>query len=878
MDSFKFNSLNYQDTNSLVEAQNKVIDDLMKDNKVLSQDRANYATFRAKESERQLKQLGNIIAGVPKLKKEIEAAKIRREGQKEVNTAESNKGITESDWSFSNPDTTSTTSTNINNKEQKLKEEKNQNEREIVSIITNPDTPQDIKTVAEKTVSESREKKVNHRNSSAAAKNYGNRMITLFMGEGQAYNEMSEKGGFRAVEEASENFKAFMTYSPEYQAFDRRNRRLVFDTYRTQYTNYVNQASRSYIAKTKTVYDNTRRFELKNDIDLNAGEAIQDYIFKHEVFGNKKDTNRAWLQLRDDLLELEKTNDVKAETYSKILSAKIIDRSSKKEKTIADLNNSFSSWAQGRQVTLTTEETEFKIRKWKSDAQLDIEKGEKDFEQWQLENPGATTEEEFEWRKTWLTGENGEGGAYRRNPNIFPGDPIWSKWNDGLTRLDGPDHSITLEKLVDDYNNNAPLDDAMYRSLPDAWKRQFHKATKGTDGEEGSSGESIGTGKLTFKSYFNALKDGGGWDTWVMDQMRISDVAAAKSNPRFGWIVFQGKEDYVTKFEELKTKGSVRDAQAGALAFIKGKYKEYYNNPIEEGFDTRITSSITEGRRDIIPRLRGKSQDDKLAVLNQPTFWDGEEVAFEELMKWSKGYGEFPQYYKQVDDNLFKDMTPRDIALHRMEINKERIEKKEDFNNALKAIYKGVELDNKLYNSLPLDTSRLLTNHNTAGRTYRAEVQEKDNTELYEYVKVNDDPNAYKPANPYSDHVPSGNLSEMPLIEVLTESGQKRLKALGLYALNPRDIMNVISEEEKTNGFLDTTFDEKLQTELKRRLARLSANRANQYSALTESPNPFPNIIEEDALTLTEMFGPQDWYTIPPNTLQEYLKELQKQN
>ena len=223
-------------------------------------------------------------------------------------------------------------------------------------------------------------------------------------------------------------------------------------------------------------------------------------------------------------------------------------------------------------------------------------------------------------------------------------------------------------------------------------------------------------------------------------------------------------------------------------------------------------------------------------------------------------------------------MTPKDVALHRMKIHQAREEKSEDVDNAFKTLSKGVELDNKLYNSLPLDTSRLLTNHNTAGRTYRAEVQEKENTELYEHVKVNDDANAYKPANPYLDHVPSGNLSEMPLIEVLTESGQKRLKALGLYGLNPRDIMNVISAEEKTNGFLDTTFDEKLQTELKRRLARLSANRANQYSALTESPNPLPNIIEEDANTLTELFGPQDWYSIPPNILQEYLKELQKQN
>ena len=90
--------------------------------------------------------------------------------------------------------------------------------------------------------------------------------------------------------------------------------------------------------------------------------------------------------------------------------------------------------------------------------------------------------------------------------------------------------------------------------------------------------------------------------------------------------------------------------------------------------------------------------------------------------------------------------------------------------------------------------------------------------------------------------------------------------------------MNVISEEEKTNGFLDTTFDEKLQTELKRRLARLAANKSNRYGALVENPNPLPNLIPEDSVTLTEAFGPQDWESIPPDILETYLKELQKLN
>ena len=415
----------------------------------------------------------------------------------------------------------------------------------------------------------------------------------------------------------------------------------------------------------------------------------------------------------------------------------------------------------------------------------------------------------------------------------------------------------------------------MYHSLPKYWKDKFQEAIKGTDGEEGSSGKSIGTDKLTFKSYFNALQKGGGWDTWVMDQMKITDINAAQSNPRFGWIVFQGKEDYVTKFEELKTIGSVRDAQSGALAFIKGKYKEYYDNPIEEGFDERIISSITEGRQDIQPRIKAsKSQDELLAILNQPTFWAGEEVAVEELMKWSRGYGDFPQYYRQLD--YFKDMTPREIAVHRMEIHKDRIENKKEFDNAIKAISKGAELENKLYDSLPIDTSRLFTNHNTPSRTYRAEVIEKDNPEVYEPLKINDDPNAYTLTNPYILEKP-GNLSEMSLIEVLNESKDKRLNTLGLYGLTPKNIMDVISKEENINGFLNTTFDEELQTELKRRLARLAANTSNQYGALVENPNPLPNLIPEDVITLTEAFGPQDWSSITPSVLQMYLKELQEQ-
>ena len=43
-----------------------------------------------------------------------------------------------------------------------------------------------------------------------------------------------------------------------------------------------------------------------------------------------------------------------------------------------------------------------------------------------------------------------------------------------------------------------------------------------------------------------------------------------------------------------------------------------------------------------------------------------------------------------------------------MEIHKDRIENKKEFDNAIKAIYKGVELDKKLYDSLSIDTSSIL--------------------------------------------------------------------------------------------------------------------------------------------------------------------------
>jgi len=692
--------------------------------------------------------------------------------------------------------------------------------------------------------------------------------INNFMGPGEAYLSVAEKGQFQQVRASQKNYVIEYMATPKFRALPKRQQRLWFDTFMSQSDNYMNQAGRAWVAKSNAIYVDSRKNTLLNNIIADPGKAIETYIFENELFGSEKNTGAAISQLMDDLEALEKDGQINSKLYGQILSGKLTDRSSNKSKEVRGLNNRLSTWIEGRQVTLMSQENRQELAKDTRALKDDLKETEVRFEEWQQANPNATVEQEYEWRMQELK------GVYKRNPKFVAGHEFYQPYLTGMTRLDGPDHSITLTKLIEDHGKGAPLDDTMFQNLPRYWKNQFQKAIGGNDGQEGSSATGT-SGSLTFKSMFNPIAEKGPWESFVSDKLGETDVRKSKTLDWY-WIRDQGKKDWIAKFKELKTKGSVEDAQQGAFNYITENYDRYAKTPRPKGFDPTFTEAVTEGRADLKPRLEGKSQEAILTVLNQDSFWGGEEVPYRELVQWSQGYGKFPEYYRQVD--FFKDMTPREIALHRMEIHQAREEKSEAVGNAVKAIYKGVELDNKLYNSLPLDTSRLLTNHNTAGRTYRAEVQEKENTELYEHVKVNDDANAYKPANPYLDHVPSGNLSEMPLIEVLTESGQKRLKALGLYGLNPRDIMNVISEEEKTNGFLDTTFDEKLQTELKRRLARLSANRANQYSALTESPNPLPNLIEEDANTLTELFGPQDWYSIPPNILQEYLKELQKQN
>ena len=880
MDSFKFNTTNYPNqTYSLVDAQNKLIEEMKKDNKVLSQDRANYAVFRTKETQRQLNQLQNIISGLPKLKKNLEGWKEKREAGKEVE--ERQKEYDEkvkAQQAQDRIDRTGVHSTGmkgldyddpgyqpLTKEEEKKRLKQLDLDTQITTEIQNNSNDEGTLSILKNGVAESSAIRQKYGNTGREVTRSADKDYIRFAGEGQAMLAM-ESGDFRGADAALDKYLTSRFGTESFRNLSKKNKILYFERFRKNHDNYRQQASRTFIANTNARYKAARATDFLDDIDTNPSLAVSNYLTKHQNFDGVKNTPQALFQLQSDIEYLEKEGLFTHKTYEKLLNSNT--QFNGQEVKLSSIKNPLTTWLKGRKQTLISQTAQREKNTVENELRNAIEQSEKEFEQLEDKRP----EELSEWRATRLTELIDE---HTKSVFITPYHPLFEQFKTGMTRLDGPEHSTTVDRLVDMSKRNAPIDDELYKQLPTYYKNQYHKAIGGNDGADGDSGESIGIGKLKFKSYFNALKEGGGWHTWVMGQMRYTDIETAKSNPRYGWIIFQGQEDYVTKFEELRKIGSVRDAQAGALKFIKEKYKDYYNNPIEEGFDEKIISSITEGRKDIIPRLKGKSQDDKLAVLNQSTFWEGEEVAFEELIKWSRGYGEFPQYYRQIDDNMFKDITPREIAVHRMEIHKERIEKKEDFNNALKAIYKGVELDKKLYDSLPLDTSRLFTNHNTAGRTYRAEVIEKDNPEVYEHLKINDDPNAYTLTNPYILEKP-GNLSEMSLIEVLRESEDKRINTLGLYGLTPDNIMDVLSEEENINGFLNTKFDEELQTELKRRLARLAANKGNQTGALVENPNPLPNLIPEDAITLTEAFGPQDWYTIPPSILLEYAKELQK--
>tara|TARA_Y100000593_G_scaffold49114_1_gene92478 strand:- start:183 stop:2807 length:2625 start_codon:yes stop_codon:yes gene_type:complete len=870
MDSFKFGASNYQQVDSLVDAQNKVIEALKKDNAVMSQDRANYAKHRASETQRQLNQLQNIIAGIPKLKANLEKAKEKKAARQDRQEALPEKPDTET------PDETKTGidsygrqagDKNFNQDPKKTGDDDSAKiNKGLTDALNNKNVDDSTKNVIKSAFNNSFKVRTGSGRSNQAIAADGQLSLNQVMGEGQGYRLLSEHNDSDKYNAFRETYLQEKSKSEWYQGLSEDQKDLWYKSFSTTELNFKNQAARHYISKTDAEWKDTRAYSFFDDLNINPGNAIQSYIYKFQTHDGKKDTRKALEGMIGEFEYLEKKGVMKADMYRKILSSEI-DFFNKKTK-VKDLNNFVSEWVQSRVITLSHKENVENERRYKIELQNDLEASEIKFEQWQKEN-NPKPEEESNWRQNELK------ELYKRNPKILPGDPLYAEWINGMTRLDGPDHSITLQRLVDDYRNDTPLDDTMYNELPQYWKNQFQKAIGGTDGQEGSTATGKeGSGKLTFKSMFNPISNKGPWEAHVSDKLGETDIEKSKT-VKWHWIVQQGKEDWIDKFKEFKPNMSVEDAQQAAFNYIRENYQKYKENPIDTGFDPKFIVSITEGRADLLPRISGASLEEREAILTQPTFWDGEEVAYKELVKFTQGYAPFPQYYRQVD--FFKDMTPRDIALKRMEIHKSREEKSEAFDNAYEAILKGAELDNKLFNSLPFETSRLLTNHNTAGRTYRAEVQEKDNPELFEHIKTNDDPNAYTPINPYSDHVPERNLSEMSLNDVFREARDKRLSNFGLYSLTPKNILDVLSKEEETNGFLDTIFDEELQTELKRRLARLAANKGNQTGALVENPNPLPNLIPEDSLTLTEMFGPQDWFSIPPNILQEYLKELQEE-
>jgi len=871
MDSFKFGASNYQQVDSLVDAQNKVLESLKKDNAVMSQDRANYAKHRASETQRQLGQLQNIIAGIPKLKANLEKAKEKKAVRQDRQEALPEKPDTET------PDETKTGidsygrqegDKNFNQDPKKTGDDDSAKiNKGLTDALNNKNVGEADKTVIKKSFNESFKVRTGSGRSNQAIAADGQLSLNQVMGEGQGYRLLSEHNDSDKYNAFRETYLQEKSKSEWYQGLSEDQKDLWYKSFSTTELNFKNQAARHYISKTDAEWKDTRAYSFFDDLNINPGNAIQSYIYKFQTRDGKKDTRKALEGMIGEFEYLEDKGVMKADMYRKILSSEI-DFFNKKTK-VKDLNNFVSEWVQSRVITLSHKENVENERRYKIELQNDLEASEIKFEQWQKEN-NPKPEEESNWRQNELK------ELFKRNPKIPAGDPLYAEWINGMTRLDGPDHSITLQKLLDDYRNDAPLDDTMYKELPQYWKNQFQKAIGGTDGQEGSAATGKeGSGKLTFKSMFNPIAEKGSWEAFVSKKLGETNVEKAKTLEWY-WIRDQGKEDWIAKFNEFKTKGSVEQAQQAAFEYITTNYDRYKKTPRPKGFDPTFTKAVTAGRADLMSRINDKStKEERLVVLNQDTFWAGEEAPYRELVNWSQGYGEFPQYYRLVD--FFKDMTPKEVALHRMNIHQAREEKSETIDNAFKILSKGVELDNKLYNSLPLDTSRLLTNHNTAGRTYRAEVQEKDNPELFEHIKTNDDPNAYTPINPYSDHVPERNLSEMSLNDVFREARDKRLSNFGLYSLTPKNILDVLSEEEKINGFLDTIFDEELQTELKRRLARLAANKGNQTGALVENPNPLPNLIPEDALTLTEMFGPQDWFSIPPNILQEYFKELQEE-
>ena len=855
MDSFKFGASNYEEEYSLVDAQNKIIEEMKKDNRIISQDRANFAKHRANETQRQLKQLQNIIGGLPKLKQNLEAAAKKREsGERYDEYKAEAKRIQEE--KIKPPE-----SVDPPIPENDKKPEVSDNDKvtqEVVAVAQNNNVDPATATVARKVIADGVENKISFKNTSRDTVHQGNLDYNKFATEGMAMLAM-ENGDFRAADAALKNFIIERMSTDSFSLLSRQNGILYMQTMEKNHSNYSQQASRTFIAKTNARYKAARASDFLDDLDTNPDQAVNNYLYKHQSFDGKKDNARALYQLQTDLEFLEKQGLATFETYEKILNSKTLFQ--KKETQVKKINNDFTRWLFGRKESLKTKFAQQQKVKSENELRSAVNQAEQEFEV-QQDNPDITPEALSEWRSNKLK------ELYDTHLGLFItyDHPLFQSWKTGMYRLDGPEHASTVDRLIDMSKRNAPIDDELYKQLPTYYKNQYHKAIGGNDDAEGSPSTG-GINKPIFKSMYSPIEDSKEslWYKYIAENIGKTHIGKeGQPNSRlFTWIFKQGQDAWITKFNELyPSQGSEKAAQQ-ATTWIQDRYKEYKENPIPSGYENieQRTNDHRAGKRYI---ESATSSDAKLALLDQKEFLPGEESYFKELVRWSVGVGDFPEYYRQID--LFKDLMPGEIGLRRLKILQSK-EQNDDLKESIELKEKGVVLQNKVLEDMPLSTARLLTYDNTPGRTYRVSWELLDDTGFLDSIKTNDDPNAYTPRNPFSDHVPEGNLSEMSLHDVLREASNKNFDSLGLYGLSRKDITDVLSVEEVQSGFLDTVFDEQLQGELKRRIARIKANGSNRYGALLENYNALPNIIQQDFDELTSRFGTQDWFSIPPEQI-----------
>ena len=879
MDSFKFNTTNYPNkTYSLVDAQNKLIEEMKKDNKVLSQDRANYAVFRTKETQRQLGQLQNIISGLPKLKKNLEGWKEKREAGKEVEERQKEYDEkVQAQQAQDRIDRTGVHSTGmkgldyddpgyqpLTKEEEKKRLKQLDLDTQITTEIQNNSNDEGTLSILKNGIAESSAIRQKYGNTGREVTRSADKDYIRFAGEGQAMLAM-ESGDFRGADAALDKYLTSRFGTESFRNLSKKNKILYFERFRKNHDNYRQQASRTFIANTKARYKAARATDFLDDIDTNPSLAVSNYLTKHQNFDGVKNTPQALFQLQSDIEYLEDQGLFTYKTYEKLLNSNT--QFNGQEVKLSSIDNRLTKWLKGRKITLSSQAAQREKVTVTNELRSAIEQSEKEFEQ--LED--KTPEELSEWRAERLTELIKE---HSKSVFITPYHELFEQFKTGMTRLDGPEHSTTVDRLIEMSNRNAPIDDELFKQLPTYYKNQYYKAVGGDDGAEGSQSTG-GINKPIFKSMYSPIENSKESFWYAEIAGRISRTEIGKegqpNGKLFKWIFKQGQDDWIRKFNEIYPKEGALVASQQANTYIADRYDTYKNNPIPTGYEDveQRINDFASGKTYI---QSAATADAKLVLLDKKDFLPGEQRSFNDLKRWAVGVGEFPQYYRQID--LFKDLMPGEIALRRLKIL-QAVEQDDSLKDAIELKEKGVVLQNKVLDNMPLSTARLLTFDNTPGRTYRASFESLDDSGFFDSVKLNDDPNAYKPRNPFSDHVPKANLSEMTLYNVLDEAATKDLDNLGLYGLMKKDITDVVSQEEIRNGFLDQNFDEKLQGELKRRIARIKANKSNSYGALVADPNPLSNIIQQDFDDLTSTFGTQDWFSIPPEQIKMLINETE---